>query len=551
MPINITQLNKFVRLIEDNKLRIDRIPGVVGDDNYKFTKAVSVSILQEYYKLNFKEAYAAVCDGNGDCKIDALYYSDDTENLAELVLIQSKYKNDAGAPGTFTEDDIRILTANAISILRGRDLENPNQAVKEKLEQYRTLLQENDNPSIKIVIFLATNGVIHEDHKRLQCIADAKAQNISFVFADANAFGCEPQETSGTLKINIKSQDDKTDAVFVREGASMRGVLVSCSLKNYLAFYRAAGERQLFNQNIRYLLKRSKINSQILECFKTAPEDFCFYNNGISIVCSDYGIAPTGDSMFNLTLTHASIVNGGQTTGIIAELVEGAPGVYEEQLAKASVVLRVFKATPEQASKIAEATNAQNPIDLVNLKANHAVQGKVKLYLAERGVGLIVKDGEEILYYSDIITNENLLQIYAAVYGNDPAKAKVSKLAVFKKYFDVVFTEEAFQSNIAGKLYRCYQLSKYLYAKKETEDNQFITNAWYALLYTMKSRSPQVLNLDIPEAGLTVVLDAAYDGAKTILQRIVAAKQTQLHERFSMNNLFKNSEIKDLIDVEP
>jgi hypothetical protein len=67
----------------------------------------------------------------------------------------------------------------------------------------------------------------------------------------------------------------------------------------------------------------------------------------------------------------------------------------------------------------------------------------------------------------------------------------------------------------------------------------------------MKSRSPQVLNLDIPEAGLTVVLDAAYDGAKTILQRIVAAKQTQLHERFSMNNLFKNSEIKDLIDVEP
>lgn len=76
MPINRTQLNRFVKLIESNKLRIDRIPGGIGDDNFKYTRAVSVSILEEYCRLNFQEAYEAVCDGEGDCKIDALYYSD-------------------------------------------------------------------------------------------------------------------------------------------------------------------------------------------------------------------------------------------------------------------------------------------------------------------------------------------------------------------------------------------------------------------------------------------------------------------------------------------
>lgn len=401
------------------------------------------------------------------------------------------------------------------------------------------------------MVFLATNGIIYEGHKQLSCISDAKSQNINFVFADAKAFGCEPQETSGTIRINIKALDDKTDAIFKRERASMAGLLASCSLKDYLTFYKAAGERQLFNQNVRYLLKQSKINARIVKCFQNTPEDFCFYNNGVSIVCSDYEMHPTGDSMFNLTLTRASIVNGGQTTGVLAELIDGAQGVYNDQLARASVILRVFKANPEQALKIAEATNAQNPIDIVNLRANHEVQNKVKAYFAEKGVGVLVKDGEEIIFYDDTITNENLLQIYAAVYGDEPAKAKVSKMAVFKKYFDRVFTEPEYQADIAGKLYRCYQLSKYLYSKTSTEDNQFITNAWYALLYTMKCRNPQALNLSIPDSGLPAVLDDAFVKAKAILQKIISAKQAQLRERFSMNNLFKNQEVKDLIDIEP
>jgi hypothetical protein len=430
-------------------------------------------------------------------------------------------------------------------------LESPNEKVKEKIEKYRGLLKDNGNPSIRIVVFLATNGVIHEGHKQLDCISEAKKKNIEFIFVDANAFGNEPEETSGVLKINIKDDGDKTDSVFKKAGASMKGLLASCSLKDYLSFYQNAGGKQLLSQNVRFLLKKSKVNDRIVNCFKTNPEDFCFFNNGISLVCESYTPEPTGDNHYNLKLKKASIVNGGQTTGVLAELVDTEPGRYEEQLSKASVVLRVFEANPEQAYKIAEATNAQNPIDIVNLKANHAVQNKVKEYFAARGVGLIVKDGEEIVFYDDTITNENLLQLYAALYKDNPAKAKLSKLLVFKQYFDDVFNEEAFQEGISAKLYRCYEVSRYLYSKKASEDNQFITNAWYSLVYGIKKYNQHVLNVAIPERELAGIIDEAYGKAKAALKAIIVKKQAELGERFSMNNLFKNQEIKDLIDLLP
>ncbi|HAT73095.1 MAG TPA: hypothetical protein DCS63_09795 [Elusimicrobia bacterium] len=405
MTIHKTKLNKFTTLIEENKKRIDRVPNLRLDDNGKYTRAVSISILEEYYKLNFQEAFSAICEGDGDCKIDALHYSDDADTLTELVLIQSKYKNIPGDTGTFTGDEIKTLVSNAIAILTGRDLENPNDKIKEKIARYRTLLNENGNPSITITIFLATNGVIHEDHKSLQCILDAQSRNIEFVFADATAFGSEPQAANGTLRINIKDESDKTDSIFRNPDACMEGLLASCSVNDYIDFYMRAGKKQLLSQNVRFLLKKSNVNKRIENCFKTHPEDFCFLNNGISIVCTDYRVEPTAGALFNLTLTGASIVNGGQTTGLLADLFESEPGRYDEQFRKANVILRVFKASPEHAFKIAEATNSQNPIDIVNLKANHETQRKVKEFFNEKGVGLLVKDGEEIVFFDDTITN--------------------------------------------------------------------------------------------------------------------------------------------------
>ncbi len=39
----------------------------------KDSLAVSMAILEEYYKVSFKDAYESLVDNGGDCKIDAFF----------------------------------------------------------------------------------------------------------------------------------------------------------------------------------------------------------------------------------------------------------------------------------------------------------------------------------------------------------------------------------------------------------------------------------------------------------------------------------------------
>jgi len=213
-------------------------------------------------------------------------------------------------------------------------------------------------------------------------------------------------------------------------------------------------------------------------------------------------------------------------------------------------VIRVYKASSEQSLRIAQATNSQNPIKVVDLKSNNSNQAKVKNFFEKKGIGLIVKKGENTLYYNDTITNEYLLQIYASLYKDDPAKAKTSKATIFKKYFDEVFSEESLKENISQKLYRCYEISDFLRPKIVDDNKQLITNAWYSIIYTMKNVNDNVVNENIPNGQIQEHFETSYAEAIKIILEIVERKQAELKDRFSLNNLFKGNEIKSLIDIE-
>lgn len=551
--INRTKLNKFTRLIEENKKLIDK-RNLPGDDDKKYSMAVTATVLEEYYKLNFNEAFSAICDNGGDCKFDAFYYSDDVDELGSLLIVQSKYKNIPGDTDTFSQDDIELCLKNATAIIRGQPLCNPNETLNLKLQKYLELLKDNDNPAIRITVLFATNGVIHSGHKVLPCILEAKVNNIDTAFVDATAFGGEEKVSTAIIKVNrkdsspIDKRNDLTDLIFQRNTSTMSGILVSCSLQSYIDFYLQYGQKVLLSQNVRFLLRKSPVNDSIKKSFIENPNDFCFLNNGVSITCSKYRLDYTGTETCNLTVENPAIVNGGQTTAVLAELYAEDPEKYKAQFNYAEILLRVFKATQEEAFSIAIATNSQNPIDIVNLKANHVIQCKVQDFFAKKGVGLIIKDGQAIDDYDDTITNERLLQSYAALYESQPAKAKVSKMVVFKSYFDKVFTETQLESNICAKLYRCYEISAYLYGKETRDNSTFLTNAWYAMIYTMRKLEPHILIADIPPQQIVKFFDKAYGPAAGILQAIIDDKAKELGKQFSLNNLFKNQEISILID---
>lgn len=546
--INQTQLNRFRVLLDKNKSYLDQVKSLSADDNKKYSMSVSMSILMEYCSLNQSDALSCITDAGNDNKIDALYFNDDDDELGKLVIIQSKYKQNDGETGSITEDEIRICIENCKKIVAGTQLNAPNKTLEQKIISYRDLLKDNDFPPIRIQLFFASNGIIHDGFKSLPEVINCQTQQIYPIFIDATNFGYTNTVEFGELKVNLKNEEDKTDSIFNIGDDSFSGRVVSTSIENLMEFYREAGERLLLNNNVRYLIENSNINKEIQKSFINDPEKFCYLNNGITIISSNFEVNATGHPFTKISLTNPSVVNGGQTIATLYNLYRTDHKNYQDQFQKANILIRVYKSPNKYAINIAQATNTQNPINIVDLKANDQAQATAKAYLERFGIGLIIKLGEDVSYYNDTITNEHLLQVYASLYAEDPAKAKTSKSATFKIYYDVVFSP-SIDETMCKKLHRCYQISKFLNDIK-TKDSAVIKNAFYALIYTMKKLNKNLSNENIPEKNLLPHIQSAFDSAYTLIESIISKKQKELKTKFSMNNLFKGKDIKSLIDIE-
>lgn len=546
--INITQLNKFRTQIEKNKKFIDSLLEERESEEKKYSMAVSMSVLIEYLQVNQKTAFDSLTDGSNDNKIDAFYYSDDEEEIGELIVIQSKYKKEDGSTGSFHEDDIKLCINSCKKILSGDKFQEVNEKLEEKIKDYKKLLEDNDFPPITIKLFFATNGIIDDEHKKLEEVINCTGKNIDIIFADATFFENKPSFEKAELKVNVKNDQDKTDSIFSIDDTSYSGMITSCNLKDLMSFYKENGERFLLNNNVRFLIKNSSINKKIVESFISDPKKFCYLNNGISIVCTEYSIKETFHSFNKIEILNPSIVNGGQTIASIYQLYINKYSDYENQFKEANIIVKIYQAPKEYNLKIAEATNSQNPIRITDLHSNDNAQSIAKDYLAKLGIGLICKNGEDTIYYDDTITNENILQIYASLFEDDPAKAKLSKSYIFVKYYDSVFNNNI-NDDVCGKLYRCYQISKFINSGIDS-DPSLIKNGFYSIIYTMKKLEENILNIKIPDNEIIPHFQKAFDSSINIIKAIVERKKEELQTKFSLNNLFKNNEIKNLIDIE-
>jgi hypothetical protein len=65
----------------------------------------------------------------------------------------------------------------------------------------------------------------------------------------------------------------------------------------------------------------------------------------------------------------------------------------------------------------------------------------------------------------------------------------------------------------------------------------------------MKIINVNVLNENIPYESVELHFSTSFSSAFETISQIITNKQQELKTKFSMNNLFKGSEIKDLIDL--
>jgi hypothetical protein len=149
--------------------------------------------------------------------------------------------------------------------------------------------------------------------------------------------------------------------------------------------------RRLFAKNIRGWLGDTGINESIAETIKQEPDNFWYYNNGITIVCEDAKKEQQGGEDV-IVVDGAQIINGQQTTRTLNS--------NEKDSKSTNVLVKIIKIPRDEAdvdydkliNSIVRATNWQNYISPSDLVSNDYIQVFLQKELRKVGYQYIRKN---------------------------------------------------------------------------------------------------------------------------------------------------------------
>lgn len=210
------------------------------------------------------------------------------------------------------------------------------------------------------------------------------------------------------------------------------------------------GRNILFGSNLRESLitKKSKTFLSMSDTIVKCPENFWYYNNGITIIAKEIKVDSNNDG--KVCLKNFSIVNGAQTTSSLGLFLREAKKNQEfekiDDLKKTFVLTRILKISDDtMRENIAIYNNTQNPITSRDMVANRIEQKRLNEWLLDDSYPQIyceIRRGAQIPgnFNKGIthrkITNEALAQVVYAYFLQKPFTAKDKKSALFNKDFD-------------------------------------------------------------------------------------------------------------------
>lgn len=185
-------------------------------------------------------------------------------------------------------------------------------------------------------------------------------------------------EAGNGVTVNSVSQRFDQNSKIETWVFSMRGDDVAALFDRY--------GRRLFARNIRGFIGNTAVNQGMMATLNKEPENFFYYNNGVTIVC-DAAEKTSSEGCDILQVNNPQIINGQQTTRTLALISKGA--------AKASVLVKVIRVPRETdgdgeafenlISRIVAGTNWQNTIKPSDLMSNDRRQIELERELRKVG----------------------------------------------------------------------------------------------------------------------------------------------------------------------
>lgn len=407
----------------------------------------AVKLFSEWLDLS-EDDETIFCDGSGDGGIDLAVLergeSDETGSMGDTwYLVQSKYGSAWTGPDTALQEGLKV-----ISTLNGeRKLSSLSANVRDKLTTFRQQAGEND----RIVLTFATIDTPSEEERRvLDQIRDFGRTQFGPIF---------DVETVGLRTIYDRLVDELSKESARRLTVPLKGALAQggqdllvgvaslTDLYQFLKAYRSATQNldQLYERNVRrFLGGRVKVNKAMQETLRNEPERFGLFNNGITVVVSDF--AEIGDGRYDLT--EPFVVNGCQTTRSIWEVLDAKLGAggkgdsddpWRNKVENGVVVVKVAKVGSkgdQLLNQITRYTNSQNVVrekDFIALDNNfrswqQRLEAERDLYLEIQRGGwdsrrALQKQRPEMKQLKEAANAQELLKVYGAGWLSEPGTA--------------------------------------------------------------------------------------------------------------------------------
>ncbi|MFN3077298.1 MAG: AIPR family protein [Alphaproteobacteria bacterium] len=453
MTINAQIIDQRVRRIAEERRRdFAELLKIRNDDDRLHSAAFVFLVTKTVLDLTDEEAVDSMVEGGGDFGVDAISFTSPTDNEFRVTIVQGKYKKNFEEKNEFGENDV-IKMINAVGTLFDpQKLLSANKRMTERIEEIRSLVSDGAIPRVHVI--LCSNGRRWNSDGQARIDQAGFGDQVTWEHVDSSKLVALLQAT--------KPVDDTlqlTGRAIVENFDFRRAMVGRVAVRQLAALFDRHGDRLLERNVRRYLgLTGSRINEGIASTLRDPDQraNFYFYNNGITIICTHFSYNALMQENWSVKLSGLQIVNGGQTSKTVQQVVK--EDSFGLDAADAYVLVRIYE-LPENdvvlVNNIAYATNSQNPVDLRDLRSNDDRQKQLKEAIGSLGYNYRRQRGDQASQPNDL-TSATVAEAVLAVWRRRPHQARFMSSQHFGNLYEVIFSDtlNGAQAVIAALLLR-------------------------------------------------------------------------------------------------
>lgn len=396
-------MDGFVKQLKEDIEELQEQFGNIVPKKYDDNWWLNFWVLEKYFHVDGNLVPDNITENN-DGGIDCFYYDEDGKNL---YLIQNKYYLNS----TITYEYVENWLSTVLTLLdnnkytRSIELQDIyNNVIKDPegsiiLEVYVT----NNNISTEIKNLFKQYNQGNKNVARIYGLTEMKDKYYAYEELTRKEFNMDFKTRNQKTMLNVDSENYDIDV-----NLDSRFVMMDIAFIHKLIKKATDEGYPIFDENIREYLGQNNINKKIKNTLidENDRKNFFYYNNGITIVCEEFGRAK---ATFNVK--NPQIVNGCQTSSTIYEVLETYknPDVDFKDSYVMVKLLKIPK-NDELLKNIVLYNNSQNKVDEKHIEAQRSELNRISAELRKHGLLVIQKQSDKNTYKKEYANNYKELE---------------------------------------------------------------------------------------------------------------------------------------------